>query len=169
MEGAATRPERVLRCIAAAPGVAYGPAYLLLEGMVKVSKYAIEDVKAEQVRLDAALETTRRQISELRDEVAGRLGDAEAEIFDAHLLVLEDAALVGEVMAMVKNQKLNIEHCFSTVADRYIEIFANLDDDFLRERSSDIRDVTGRILDNLLGVTSRIRKAGEPSIILADD
>lgn len=169
MEGATARPERVLRCIAAAPGVAYGPAYLLLEGMVKVSKHAIEDVKAEQVRLDAALETTRRQISELRDEVAGRLGEAEAEIFDAHLLVLEDAALVGEVMAMVKTQKLNIEHCFSTVADRYIEIFANLDDDFLRERASDIRDVTGRILDNLLGVTSRIRKAGEPSIILAGD
>ncbi len=169
MEGATARPERVLRCIAAAPGVAYGPAYLLLEGMVKVSKYAIEDVKAEQVRLDAALETTRRQISELRDEVAGRLGDAEAEIFDAHLLVLEDAALVGEVMAMVKSQKLNIEHCFSTVADRYIEIFANLDDDYLRERSSDIRDVTGRILDNLLGVTSRARKAGEPSIIVAGD
>jgi len=169
MEGATARPETVLRCIAAAPGVAYGPAYLLLEGMVKVSKYAIEDVKAEQVRLDAALETTRRQISELRDEVAGRLGDAEAEIFDAHLLVLEDAALVGEVMAMVKSQKLNIEHCFSTVADRYIEIFANLDDDYLRERASDIRDVTGRILDNLLGVTSRARKAGEPSIIVAGD
>jgi phosphotransferase system enzyme I (PtsI) len=169
MEGATARPETVLRCIAAAPGVAYGPAYLLLEGMVKVSKHAIEDVKAEQVRLDAALETTRRQISELRDEVAGRLGDAEAEIFDAHLLVLEDAALVGEVMAMVKSQKLNIEHCFSTVADRYIEIFANLDDDYLRERASDIRDVTGRILDNLLGVTSRARKAGEPSIIVAGD
>lgn len=169
MEGHTARPEQILRGIAAAPGVATGPAYLLLAGMAKVPKYAVEDLDAELVRLDAALEVTRRQISDLRDEVAGRLGAAEAEIFDAHLLVLEDAALVGEVTTMVRRDRLNIEHCFSSVADRYIEIFANLDDDFLRERASDIRDVTGRILDNLLGVSTRVRRAGEPSAILAAD
>jgi phosphotransferase system enzyme I (PtsI) len=169
MEGPTARPEQILRGIAAAPGVATGPAYLMLAGMAKVPKHAVEDIEAELARLDQALATTRRQISELRDEVAGRLGAAEAEIFDAHLLVLEDAALVGEVAAMVKRDRLNIEHCFSTVADRYIEIFANLDDDFLRERASDIRDVTGRILDNLLGVSTRARRAGEPSAILAAD
>ncbi|MFZ9201508.1 MAG: phosphoenolpyruvate--protein phosphotransferase [Opitutales bacterium] len=169
MEGPTARPEQILRGIAAAPGVATGPAYLMLAGMAKVPKHAVEDIEAELARLDQALATTRRQISELRDEVAGRLGAAEAEIFDAHLLVLEDGALVGEVAAMVKRDRLNIEHCFSTVADRYIEIFANLDDDFLRERASDIRDVTGRILDNLLGVSTRARRAGEPSAILAAD
>lgn len=169
MEGPTARPEQVLRGIAAAPGVATGPAYLMLAGMAKVPKHAVEDIEAELARLDQALASTRRQISELRDEVAGRLGAAEAEIFDAHLLVLEDAALVGEVAAMVRRDRLNIEHCFSTVADRYIEIFANLDDDFLRERASDIRDVTGRILDNLLGVSTRARRAGEPSAILAAD
>lgn len=169
MEGTTARPEKVLRGIAAAPGVAMGPAYLLLPGMAKVPKHAIEDASAELARLEAALDLTRRQISDLRDEVAGRLGAAEAEIFDAHLLVLEDAALVGEVAAMVRRDRLNIEHCFATVADRYIEIFSKLDDDFLRERASDIRDVTGRILDNLLGVSVRTRRAGEPSAILAPD
>lgn len=120
MEGPTARPEQVLRGIAAAPGVATGPAYLMLAGMAKVPKHAVEDIEAELARLDQALASTRRQISELRDEVAGRLGAAEAEIFDAHLLVLEDAALVGEVAAMVRRDRLNIEHCFSTVADRYI-------------------------------------------------
>jgi len=169
MAGMHVRPEQVLRGIAAAPGVATGPAYLLLPGVAKVPKYRADDAAAELARLEAAIEATRRQISELRDEVAGRLGAAEAEIFDAHLLVLEDAALVGEVESMLNREHLNIEHCFATVADRYIEIFSKLDDDFLRERATDIRDVTGRILDNLLGVSSRARRAGEPSAILAAD
>lgn len=169
MDGPTARPEKVLRGIAAAPGVATGPAYLLLQGVAKVPKYRADDVAGELARLNAALALTRRQISELRDEVAGRLGAAEAEIFDAHLLVLEDAALVGEVEAMLTRERLNIEHCFAAVADRYIEIFSNLDDDFLRERATDIRDVTGRILDNLLGVAPRQRRAGEPSVILAAD
>lgn len=169
MAGSTVRPEQVLRGIAAAPGVATGPAYLLLAGMSKVPKYSVEDLTAELTRLQAAIEVTRRQIADLRDEVAGRLGAAEAEIFDAHLLVLEDAALVGEVESMLTRERLNIDHCFATVADRYIEIFSNLDDDFLRERATDIRDVTGRILDNLLGVSPRVRRAGEPSAILAAD
>lgn len=169
MAGSTVRPEQVLRGIAAAPGVATGPAYLLLAGMAKVPKYPVDDTAAEIARLQVAIESTRRQIADLRDEVAGRLGAAEAEIFDAHLLVLEDAALVGEVESMLTRERLNIDHCFATVADRYIEIFSKLDDDFLRERATDIRDVTGRILDNLLGVSSRVRRAGEPSAILAAD
>jgi phosphoenolpyruvate-protein phosphotransferase (PTS system enzyme I) len=169
MEAAPSRPERVLRGIAAAPGVAVGPGYLLLQGVAKVPKYAVADPEAELARLAAALEATRAQIEALRDEVARSLGDAEAAIFDAHLLVLEDAALVDEVASRVRRRKVNVEHAFSGVANKFVRSFRKIDDEFLRERASDIRDVTGRILDNLLGNSPRARRAGEPAVILAAD
>lgn len=169
MEAAPARPERVLRGIAAAPGVAAGPGYLLLKGLAKVPKYTVADPEAELARLEAALGETRRQIGALRDEVSRTVGEAEAAIFDAHLLVLEDAALVDEVARRVRRRKVNVEHVFSGVANRYIRDFRKIDDEYLRERATDIRDVTGRILDNLLGNSPRARRAGEPAVILASD
>ena len=160
--------ELVLRGLSAAPGVAVGPAYLLQRGVAKVPKYAVADVDAELARLRAALAATRAQIEALRDEVARRMGDSEAAIFEAHLLVLEDDLLVGEVERRVRRRKLNVDHVFSSVADRYIKAIAKIDDAFLRERASDIRDVTGRVLDNLLGL-GRAGRAGEPSVIAASE
>lgn len=168
MEESTPRAEKVLRGLSAAPGVAVGPAYLLLRGVAKVPKYTITDPEAEMLRLRSALDATRLQIEALRDQVAGSMGDAEAAIFDAHLLVLEDDLLVGEVEKRVRRRKLNVEHLFSTVADRYIKAFAKIDDDFLRERATDIRDVTGRVLDNLLGL-ARQGRVGEASVIAAAD
>jgi phosphotransferase system enzyme I (PtsI) len=168
MEESTPRAEKVLRGLSAAPGVAVGPAYLLLRGVAKVPKYTITDPEAEMLRLRSALDATRLQIEALRDQVAGSMGDAEAAIFDAHLLVLEDDLLVGEVEKRVRRRKLNVEHLFSGVADRYIKAFAKIDDDFLRERATDIRDVTGRVLDNLLGL-ARQGRVGEASVIAAAD
>lgn len=169
MESTPERPERVLRGIAAAPGVAVGPGYLLLKGLAKVPKYAVTDPEAELGRLRVALEATRVQIEALRSEVAGTMGEAEAAIFDAHLLVLEDAALIDEVASRVRRRKVNVEHVFAGVANRFVRGFRRMDDDYLRERATDIRDVTGRILDNLLGNSPRARRAGEPAVILATD
>lgn len=168
MEESSPRAEKVLRGLSAAPGVAVGPAYLLLRGVAKVPKYTITDPEAEMLRLRAALDATRSQIEALRDEVARSMGDAEAAIFDAHLLVLEDDLLVGEVEKRVRRRKLNVEHLFAGVADRYIKAFAKIEDDFLRERATDIRDVTGRVLDNLLGL-ARQGRTGEASVIAAAD
>lgn len=169
MEAAPARPERVLRGIAAAPGVAVGPGYLLLKGLAKVPKYPVTDPEAELARLEVALGETRRQIAALRDEVARAVGEGEAAIFDAHLLVLEDAALVEEVARRVRRRKVNVEHVVSGVANRYIRNFRKIGDEYLRERATDIRDVTGRILENLLGNSPRVRRAGEPAVILAAD
>ncbi|MBV5332473.1 phosphoenolpyruvate--protein phosphotransferase, partial [bacterium] len=91
------------------------------------------------------------EISQLRDDVARKLNESEASIFDAHLLVLDDVALIDDVSKEVRRSGFNVEFCFQEVAQRYIEIFEKMDDDFLRERASDIRDVTGRVLDQLLG------------------
>jgi phosphotransferase system enzyme I (PtsI) len=151
MQAENSRPEVRLQGIAAAPGVSRGPAYLLFQGKAIIACEKISDVESEIRRFESALSSTRVEIAKLRNEVVSRLGENEAAIFDAHLLVLEDVALIDDVSKEVRQTELNIEHCFQEVAQRYIDIFERMEDDFLRERASDIRDVTGRVMNHLLG------------------
>ena len=164
------RPEVRLKGIAAAPGVARGPVYPLMRGMAIVSCEKVADPEAEIRRLEAALAATHQEISQLRDDVARKLNESEASIFDAHLLVLDDVALIDDVSKEVRRSGFNVEFCFQEVAQRYIEIFEKMDDDFLRERASDIRDVTGRVLDQLLGTQpERVGQAAQAHVVAARD
>ncbi len=164
------RPEIRLKGIAAAPGVGHGPVYVLLQGMGIVACEKANDQEAEIRRFEEALHATRLEIAKLRQEVVERLGESEAAIFDAHLLVLEDVALIDDVAKEVRKTGFNIEFCFQEVAQRYITIFENIEDDFLRERASDIRDVTGRVMDQLLGTKSaKPVVAVEKQIVVAKD
>jgi phosphotransferase system enzyme I (PtsI) len=151
MQGSPQRAEVRLNGTAAAPGVARATAYVLQQGRALVVRRQVDDPERELARLEAALTATRAEIARLRHDVARKLNESEAAIFDAHLLVLEDVALIDEVTKEVRRTGLNVEHCFETVAQRYVDIFARMEDDFLRERAADIRDVTGRVLDQLLG------------------
>lgn len=170
MKAAESRPEVRLKGIAAAPGVARGPAYPLMRGMAIVACEKVADPEAEIRRLEGALAATRQEISQLRDDVARKLNESEASIFDAHLLVLEDVALIDDVSREVRSSGFNVEFCFQEVAQRYIEIFEKMDDDFLRERASDIRDVTGRVLDQLLGTQpERVGQAAQEHVVAARD
>jgi phosphotransferase system enzyme I (PtsI) len=164
------RPEVRLTGIAAAPGVARGPAYPLMRGMAIVACEKVADPEVEIRRLEGALAATRVAIAQLRDDVARKLNESEASIFDAHLLVLEDVALIDDVSKEVRSTGFNVEFCFQEVAQRYIEIFEKMDDDFLRERASDIRDVTGRVLDQLLGTQpERVGQAAQAHVVAARD
>ena len=170
MKAGEHRPEVRLTGIAAAPGVARGPAYPLMRGMAIVACEKVADPEAEIRRLEGALAATRLEISQLRDDVARKLNESEASIFDAHLLVLEDVALIDDVSKEVRRTGFNVEFCFQEVAQRYIEIFEKMDDDFLRERASDIRDVTGRVLDQLLGTQpERVGQAAQEHVVAARD
>ena len=170
MKAGEHRPEVRLTGIAAAPGVARGPAYPLMRGMAIVACEKVADPEAEIRRLEGALAATRLEISQLRDDVARKLNESEASIFDAHLLVLEDVALIDDVSKEVRSTGFNVEFCFQEVAQRYIEIFEKMDDDFLRERASDIRDVTGRVLDQLLGTQpERVGQAAQEHVVAARD
>jgi phosphotransferase system enzyme I (PtsI) len=141
-----------------------------MQGMAIVSCEKVADPEAEIRRLEAALAATRLEIAQLRDDVARKLNESEASIFDAHLLVLEDVALIDDVSKEVRRSGFNIEFCFQEVAQRYIEIFEKMDDDFLRERASDIRDVTGRVLDQLLGTQpDRVGQAAQAHVVAARD
>lgn len=150
------KSETTVQGIAASRGIAYGQAFLYLTNDVEVPLYVVDADKreAEVERFDQALLLTREQLQRIRDEVEQNLGPDEARIFDAHLLVLEDQALLDETLREFHKSGHNIETCFDKVAQRYIKAFAEIDDEYLRERAGDIRDVAQRLLQNLLGKTA---------------
>lgn len=166
------RSEQVFTGIAASPGIAHGQIYILAEREITVPKYAIsqEQVEAEQERLDNAIVETRKQIQNIQEEIRGSIGEDEARIFDAHLLVLEDQALIDESIREMKDAECNIENAIWKVGQRYIEAFDQIDDEYLRERASDIRDVMRRLLSNLTG--QQLQHLGEivkDRVLVAND
>jgi len=145
--------ELILQGVAASPGIACGSAYLFLQKELDVPHFEVSeaDRDSEIKRFEEALLATRQEISHLRSEVADKLGEEEAQIFDAHMLVLEDRALIEEVVREHAETGFNIEYCFNAVTRRYIEAFGRIDDEYIKERVTDIRDVTRRLMQKLLG------------------
>src|SRR5207302_3856382 len=126
-----------------------------------------EALLAEEVnRLEKALVKTRQQLLEVQRKVSEGMGAHEGSIFDAHLLVLEDRTLLDEVVRVIQEERVNAEYAFHTVAERYATTLAAIDDDYLRERATDMRDVTTRVLNNLLGLDDEVdlRQLKEPCI-----
>jgi len=129
------------------------------------------ELTQEVERLEKALVVTRQQILEIQRKVGEGMGAQEGSIFDAHLLVLEDRTLLDEVVRVIREKKVNAEHAFHTVAERYAATLATIEDEYLRERASDMRDVTTRVLNNLLGLEEEadLRHLKEPCIIVSHD
>lgn len=164
--------EVILEGIAASAGVAHGRAVVYLQKQLDVPCYEIPEAKidAELNRFEQAILETRAEITKIRDTIANSLGQGEARIFDAHLLVLEDNALLDEVISELKSMRKNIEFCFNQVAERYIAFFRSMEDEYLRERVSDIRDVSRRLLHNLIGMQSvNLGQLAAESIIISED
>lgn len=165
-------PEVIVQGIAASPGIAYGQVFLYLKSDLELPSYQVDPDKrpAEVARFEQALLLTREQITKIRDEVEKNLGADEARIFDAHLLVLEDQALITESIREFENTGRNIETCFNAVAQRYIKAFDQIDDEYLRERAGDLRDVTERVLRNLLGQTAyNLSQLVDRRVVVAND
>src|SRR5205814_738761 len=114
---------------------------------------------------------TRHEILDVQRRVSTAMGAKEGSIFDAHLLVLEDRTLIDEVVRTINDEKVNAEFAFHKVAERYATTLAAIEDDYLRERASDMRDVTARVLNNLLGVADEVdlKNLKEPCIIISHD
>ena len=164
--------EQVIPGIAASKGIAYGQVFLYLQSELEIPRYTVDPDKrpAEIARFEQALVVTRQQISKIQAQVTKDLGEEEALIFDAHQMVIEDQALIGETIRDFQKSGLNIETCFNAVAERYIQAFAEIDDEYLRERAADIKDVAKRVLHVLLGQTaSSLTELVEQRIIVAPD
>ncbi|TVR45228.1 MAG: phosphoenolpyruvate--protein phosphotransferase [Puniceicoccaceae bacterium] len=164
--------EVVLHGIAASPGIAHGQIFVLLQKELEVPAYIIDPSQrdAEVSRFEQALLVTRQQIMKVQAEIARKVGEEEARIFDAHLLVLEDQALIEETIREMEAKGFNIEASFQRVGQRYVDAFGQIDDEYLRERASDIRDVVRRVLQNLTGqVTHNYGKLLDQRILVAHD
>jgi phosphotransferase system enzyme I (PtsI) len=165
--------EKTFHGIPVSAGVCRGRILVCGRNRPEVARRQLTDPElAEEInRLERALVQTRHQILEVQRKVSEGMGHQEGSIFDAHLLVLEDRTLLDEVVRVIQTQKVNAEHAFHTVAERYAATLAAIDDDYLRERATDMRDVTLRVLNNLLGVDqgSDLRHLKEPCIIISHD
>ena len=164
--------EIILEGIAASPGVAHGTALLYLQRELDVPCYDIqpEGIDGEIERFDQAILQTREEITSVRHKVASSLGEGEARIFDAHLMVLEDSALLDEVNSELRNTNKNVESCYNKIAQRYISFFSSMEDEYLKERVTDIQDVSRRLLQNLIGMKkSNLGELAADSIIVSED
>ncbi len=142
-----------LKGIAAAGGISIGPAYKLgsEEFIIQRREISREDIPVQIQLFEEALIKTRREIIELQNRISADMGQDEAQIFDAHLLVLEDRMLIEEVISRLKKEQLDVAYIFSEVLKKYISVFLKIEDEYLKERTADISDVGKRILRNLLG------------------
>ncbi|MDD5568065.1 MAG: phosphoenolpyruvate--protein phosphotransferase [Candidatus Omnitrophica bacterium] len=161
-----------IKGIAAAGGISIGAAYKVGKEEFIVPKVIILDADIPvQIQLfEEALIRTRREIIELQKRISSDMGQEEAQIFDAHLLVLEDRMLIEEVISRLKKDKLNVAFIFQEVLKKYISVFAKIEDEYLKERIADINDVGKRILRNLLGKEARsLGELKDRVIVVAHD
>jgi len=161
-----------LKGIAAASGISIGPAFKVGKEDFVVPKEMIraEDIPLQIQQFEEALIKTRREIIELQKRIGHEMGQEEAQIFDAHLLVLEDRMLIEEVISRLKKEELNIAFIFQEVLKKYVDVFSKIEDEYLKERISDINDVGKRILRHLLGKTpSVLSEMKERVVMVAHD
>jgi phosphotransferase system enzyme I (PtsI) len=132
---------------------------------------AAAEIEAEVKRFEQSLVRTRQQITEVQRRVSQTMSSNEADIFDAHLLMLEDRVLIEEVIKIIREQKANADYAFHTASDRYIAVLEAVEDEYLRERAADLRDLTGRVLDNLMEVKESfdLKHLNEPCILVGHD
>ncbi|EAC3946875.1 phosphoenolpyruvate--protein phosphotransferase [Listeria monocytogenes] len=142
-----------LKGIAASDGIAIAKAYLLVEPDLSYEKTEVTDVESEVKRFESALEVSRTELSMIREKAAKDLGEDKAQIFDAHLLVLNDPELTGPIEESIKNSKTNAETALQETTDMFIGMFESMDNEYMRERAADIKDVRKRVLSHLLGLT----------------
>ncbi|HHW39242.1 MAG TPA: phosphoenolpyruvate--protein phosphotransferase [Bacillales bacterium] len=159
-----------IKGIAASPGISIAKAFRLQNPEISIKKITIADTDAELSRFEAALVKSKSEVQVIQDHANKELGKDKADIFAAHLLVLSDPELIDSVIEKIKTERVNAEFAFNEVTTTFISAFESMDDEYLKERAADIRDVTKRVLASLLGITiSNPSMISEEVVIIADD
>ena len=162
--------EKLYQGIAVSPGVARGKIFVYKIADEAVPEYDVapEQIPQEIARFEQALIATRAQLHELQQRIATGIGsDAPSSILDVHVSITGDPVLIGEVTRRLEEEKKNVESVFNRVAQKYVKTLASMPDEYLRERAADVRDVTHRIMRNLLGSTQRGLDNLPPGTIVA--
>ena len=136
----------------ASPGIALGKALVVEHKELVIEKRTITDVDAEIAKLRDAIQVSKVELEKVKEKAAKELGEAEAEIFGAHLLVLEDPELTGAAEAKIADEKVNADFALNEIKEMFVAMFESMDNEYMRERAADIKDVTNRVLRHLLGI-----------------
>jgi len=162
-----------IRCkgLGVSDGIVVGRVLRMQDGTRNVYRARIEeaDIERERRRFRAAVRLSRRQLETIKERAEKELGRGHAYIFDAHLLFLEDAKLTRDVEAYIVREQTNAEWAAKVVGDRLLSIYTQINDDYLRERGSDIEDVIQRLLANLTGEGRKYRTLSEDAVIVSQD
>lgn len=145
--------SKLIKGIAASDGVAIAKAYLLVEPDLTFDKNEkVTDVEGEVAKFNSAIEASKVELTKIRNNAEVQLGADKAAIFDAHLLVLDDPELIQPIQDKIKNENANAATALTDVTTQFVTIFESMDNDYMKERAADIRDVSKRVLSHILGV-----------------
>ena len=150
-------------------GIAMGPIVVLKKNDYQVKRTRIEDTEAEVKRVDEALKASQEQLQKLYDKAVREVGEASAAIFEVHQMMLEDEDYLEAIQNMIRTEQVNAEYAVAVTGDNFAEMFASMDDDYMKARSADIKDISERLVRNLSGQGDVDLSEIEPSVIVADD
>ena len=150
-------------------GIVMGPVAVLKKNDYQVKRARIEDPEAEVKRVKEAVEVSKKQLGRLYDKAVREVGEASAAIFEVHQMMMEDDGYNESVENIVRSQGVNAEYAVATTGDNYAQMFSAMDDDYMRERAADVRDISERLLTILNGEDTGSVDADEPKIIVAED
>ncbi|WP_438941186.1 phosphoenolpyruvate--protein phosphotransferase [Macrococcoides canis] len=159
-----------LKGIGASDGIAIAKAYLLVEPDLSFNNEKVADTDAEVEKFKAAINQSKVELTQIRNNAEVALGPDKAAIFDAHLLVLEDPELINPIEDNIRNNQMNAAASLSEVSTNFITIFESMDNEYMKERAADIKDVSKRVLSHILGVSlPNPTMIDEPVVIIAED
>ncbi|HDI0999769.1 TPA: phosphoenolpyruvate--protein phosphotransferase [Staphylococcus aureus] len=163
--------SKLIKGIAASDGVAIAKAYLLVEPDLTFDKNEkVTDVEGEVAKFNSAIEASKVELTKIRNNAEVQLGADKAAIFDAHLLVLDDPELIQPIQDKIKNENANAATALTDVTTQFVTIFESMDNEYMKERAADIRDVSKRVLSHILGVElPNPSMIGESVVIVGND
>lgn len=150
-------------------GIVMGPVAVLKKNDYQVKRARIEDPEAEVKRVEEAVEVSKKQLGRLYDKAVREVGEASAAIFEVHQMILEDEDYLESMENMIRTELVNAEYAAAATGDNFAEMFAAMDDEYMKARSADVKDISERLVRNLSGEGDNDLSSMEPSIIVADD
>ena len=150
-------------------GIVMGPVAVLRKNDYQVKRTRIEDADAEILRVIGAVEAAKEQLGRLYDKAVQEVGEASAAIFEVHQMLLEDEDYLESIQSMIRTELVNAEYAAAATGDNFAQMFAAMDDDYMKARAADIRDISERLVWNLSGGADADLNSMEPSVIVADD
>lgn len=150
-------------------GIVMGPVAVLKKNDYQVKRARIEDPEAEVKRVKEAVEVSKKQLGRLYDKAVREVGEASAAIFEVHQMMLEDEDYLESMENMIRTELVNAEYAAAATGDNFAEMFAAMDDEYMKARSANVKDISERLVRNLSGEGDNDLSSMEPSVIVADD